>query len=101
MEKCGFTKPPAHNTFSMFIKRLCEDVFKSILNELITQLKKLEPHLGRIVAVDSTLVKAYAKGPDKGEPVRKCSDPDARWKFNGVICGHKIRYIYVFSGICL
>ncbi|MBX5321827.1 MAG: transposase [Candidatus Bathyarchaeia archaeon] len=57
---CGFDRAPAHNTFSKFVKRLGSDVFERMFYELVAKIREYK-EVGRIVAIDSTLLKGYAR----------------------------------------
>lgn len=98
MRKCGFEKAPAHNTFSKFIKRLGEDTFHAIFRELVAKLKKLQPNMGSVISIDSTLLWAFAKGPNKFDPEKKTSDKDARWVFNPAQTTKKVKEPKWFFG---
>ena len=73
---CGFRTLPHRTTFNRFISRLSyhADLVETVLAGLTTHLKGLLPDLGNEVAIDSTVVEAYAN-PNRTE-VR---DPDATW----------------------
>jgi len=60
LELCGFESPPDHSTFSKFARRIGSDVFMDIFYEMIRQLSE-EDSLGKIVAMDSTLIQAYSR----------------------------------------
>lgn len=75
--KCGFEEPFSHNTLHKFTKRVGADGFEKIFHELVRQVGKIKP-IGEIVAVDSTLVKGYAKDWKH----KRCSDPDAAWGYS-------------------
>lgn len=72
----GFEKPPKHQSFSDFRRRVGSVLFIEILRELRTRLVELKPDLAEIVVLDSTNIPAYAK-PGRGR--RKSSDKDAKW----------------------
>ena len=72
----GFEKPPSHQSFSAFRKRMGSSLYKEIFHETCRRLLLLRPDLADIVVIDSTSVNAYAK-PGRGK--RKSSDPDAKW----------------------
>lgn len=72
-KKCGFESPPHHDCFSEFIKRLGKELFIKAFNELVRQLKEMGAMIGNIIAVDSTIFKAYSKFYKDKKP----SDPDA------------------------
>jgi len=76
--KCGFKKPPHHDSFSKFIKRLGRDTFIEIFEELVKSLRRAGVLSGDIMAIDSTLIKAYSRPKEGREP----SDPDAKWGIN-------------------
>ena len=72
----GFTRAPCHDSFSEFTKRLGAERLRSIFLILESQLRTTYPGLGRRIAVDSTLVKAYSNPRRRKGSV---SDSDARW----------------------
>jgi transposase len=74
----GLPRVPPHQTFSVFINRLGDTRFRAINNLLISELKKVWPDLGRVVSVDGTVVKGWAKN-NAGK--RSTTDPDARFGF--------------------
>jgi transposase len=74
----GLSQVPTHQTFSVFINRLGDVRFKAINNLLINELKKIWPDLGRIMSVDGTTVKAWARNNLRK---RSATDPDARFGF--------------------
>lgn len=85
---CGFHKPPAHNTFSKFVKRLGSDVFDGIFYELVAKIREYK-EVGKIVAIDSTLLKGYARDWNN----RGNSDPDAKWGYSTTkewVFGYKV-----------
>lgn len=69
---------PTHQTFSVFINRLGDARFRAINNLLVNALMEFWPDLGKIISVDGTVVKAYAKR-NLGD--RSTTDPDARLGF--------------------
>lgn len=74
VRRCELKSSPDHASFSYFIKRLGKDIFQKILNDLVAQVKRLGGYFGKMVAIDSSLVKAYSRlRPDRGS-----SDPDAK-----------------------
>ncbi len=80
MAQLGFQRPPTYSSFSRFTRRVGEDTFTKIFEELVQRLRYLIPDLGNIVAVDATLVKGYSKPGRKG--LTK-TDPDAAWGYSG------------------
>ena len=93
MVQLGFQKPPTYSTFSRFTKRIGEEAFRRILHELVQRLRYLIPDLGKIIAVDATLVKGYSKPGRKGMPK---TDPDAAWGYSGAKQG-KPMYTYGYK----
>jgi transposase len=88
LEKCGFAEPISHNTLHKFIKRVGADSFEEIFHELVNQIRNVK-HIGEIVAIDSTLVKGYARDWKN----KKCSDPDAAWGYSTTkewVFGYKV-----------
>jgi len=86
---CGFDRAPAHNTFSKFVRRLGSDVFEQIFHELASKIMVEHEEEGRILAIDSTLLKGYAKDRNNGSN----SDPDAKWGYSTTkewIFGYKL-----------
>jgi hypothetical protein len=74
----GLRKVPKHQTFSAFIQRIGPERFRRINNLLVLEIRKQYPDFGKILSVDGTFVKAFAKN-DLGN--RSSSDPDARFGF--------------------
>jgi hypothetical protein len=72
----GFRRPPHHDSFSAFRRRLGAELFEEIFHELRTRLAQLKPDLAEIIVIDSTAIQAYARC---GRGQRKSSDPDAKW----------------------
>jgi len=89
LKKCGFQEPPHHDTFSKFIDRIGPDSFERIFDRIVGQIGE-RTEIGKVVAVDSTLIKAYSRSYKGSEP----SDPDAKWGYNpnteGWIFGYKL-----------
>jgi len=74
---CGFLrKTPSHGLFTQFRHRLGRDGYEKVFSLLLKQLLKCEAIKGEVVAVDSTVVKAYSQRDLKNK--RGKSDPDAR-----------------------
>ena len=71
----GLSKVPTHQTFSVFINRLGEDRASRIGQLVVKELRKYWPDFGRVLSVDGTVVKAYAK---RNRGFRSTTDPDAR-----------------------
>ena len=85
---CGFDRAPAHNTFSKFVKRLGSDVFERIFYQLVARIREYK-EVGRIVAIDSTLLKGYTRDWKN----RENSDPDAKWGYSTTkewVFGYKV-----------
>ena len=76
----GFGKPPSHQTFSVFTRRLGTAGFTAVMRQLVIQLHIALPNFGQEVAIDSSMVKAFAN-PFNG--VR--SDADAMWGVKKVV----------------
>ncbi len=76
----GFTRPPAYQTFSVFTRRLGVAGFSAVMRQLVIQLRPMLPRFGEEVAVDSSMVKAYAN------PFNR-SDGDAMWGVKKVVRG--------------
>lgn len=89
LRKCGFKRPPDHSTFTKFMERVGTESFEQIFDYLVKQIGEMR-NIGRVVAVDSTLIKAYSRSYKNGEP----SDPDARWGYDpnneGWVFGYKL-----------
>jgi transposase len=74
---CGFrTQTPSHSLFTQFRHRLGEETYLRIFNQLIQTLLETGTVLGKVVAIDSTHVKAYSGRALDNRTGR--SDPDAR-----------------------
>jgi transposase len=58
---CGFKqKTPSHGLFTQFQHRLGKDGYEKVFSMLLKQLLKSGAVKGKVVAVDSTTVKAYS-----------------------------------------
>ena len=74
---CGFRKQkPSHGLFTHFRHRLGEETYKGIFNQLTRLLIDSGTIIGRVVAVDSTHLKAYSWRAMDNRVGR--SDQDAR-----------------------
>ena len=74
---CRFRKRnPSHGLFTQFRHRLGEETYLKIFNHLLRQLLESGVIIGRVIAVDSTHVKAYSQRSRDNKIGR--SDPDAR-----------------------
>jgi len=90
LKELGFTKPPAHQTFSVFTRRLGTDGFSAVMKQMVIQLGSALPRFGEEVAVDSSMVEAYANPFN-----RLNADPDAKWGVKKVVKGKALaRYGY-------
>ena len=71
---CGLNSVPSQPTFSRFIARLANhaDLVLACINGLTDEFRERLPGFGERVAIDSSIVDAYAS------PWRK-ADPDASW----------------------
>jgi len=89
LRKCGFEEPPHHDTFSKFIDRVGADSFEEIFDQLVKRIGEAR-NIGRVIAIDSTLIKAYSRSYKNSEP----SDPDAKWGYDpnneGWVFGYKL-----------
>jgi transposase len=72
----GFHRAPCHDSFSEFTRRVGPERFRRVFLILESQLQATYSGLGRRIAIDSTLVKAYSNPRKRGQSI---SDPDARW----------------------
>ena len=79
---CGISasRIPSQSTFSRFLGRLArhQDLLQACIDDLVRRFACLAPGFGQTVAVDSTDVVAYSRGPKQG-----AADPDARWGVKG------------------
>lgn len=78
LELTGLPKAPTHQALSAFIHRIGPERFRSINNILVAELKKCYPNFGKIISIDGTFVKAYAKN-NHGD--WSSTDPDAQFGF--------------------
>jgi hypothetical protein len=91
LRKCGFEKPPSHNSFSDFVDRVGADATEELFYYLVKQIMELK-NIGRLVAIDSTSLKGYAHFWKNKE----CSDPDARWGYSPTVewvFGYKVHIV--------
>jgi len=74
---CGFKKhTPSHGLFTHFRKRLGEETYHLVFNDLLGHLMEAGAVKGDVIAVDSTHVEAYSqRSPDNRTGK---SDPEAR-----------------------
>jgi hypothetical protein len=74
---CGFRKQtPSHGLFTHFRHRLGEETYIRVFNELTRMLLESGTIIGKVLAVDSTHIKAYSGRAMDNRTGR--SDPDAR-----------------------
>jgi hypothetical protein len=71
----GLARVPTHQAFSVFINRLGERRLQRISESVVAELTKSWSDFGKIIAVDGTVVKAYARN---NLGIRSTTDPDAR-----------------------
>jgi transposase len=91
---CGFKqKTPSHGLFTQFKHRLGKDGYEKIFSLLLKQLLKRGVVLGKIVAVDSTAIKAYSQRDLENK--RGKSDPEARVGRGrrGFVLGYKVHTV--------
>ena len=59
---CGFKrKTPSHGLFTQFRHRLGKDGYEEVFSMLLKQLLRDETVEGEVVALDSTVIKAYSQ----------------------------------------
>jgi len=88
---CGFKqKTPSHGLFTQFRHRLGRDGYEKVFSMLLKQLLRCEAVKGKVVAIDSTAVKAYSQRDLKNK--RGKSDPEARVGRGrrGFLLGYKV-----------
>ena len=74
---CGFRKrTPSHGLFTQFRHRLGKETYLQIFHHLLQKLLESGVILGKVVAIDSTHIKAYSQRSHNNQTGR--SDPDAR-----------------------
>jgi len=74
---CGFRRhTPSHGLFTHFRHRLGEETYLRVFNELTRMLLESGTIIGKVIAVDSTHIKAYSGRAMDNRGGR--SDPDAR-----------------------
>ena len=91
---CGFrNQTPSHGLFTHFRHRLGEETYSKIFNELTRILLESGTIIGKVVAVDSTHVKAYSGRAMDNRTGR--SDPDARVGRGrrGFILGYRVHTV--------
>jgi len=81
----GLNKPPSHQTFGVFTRRLGTAGFSAVMRQLVNQLRIALPDFGQEVAIDSSMVKAFAN-PFNGAR----SDADATWGVKKVVKGRPL-----------
>lgn len=85
-EACGFDPAlgekavPSKDAYSTMLKKLMkkQQGIDRMFDELIGELKKFLPELGKHVAIDSKKIESYAKGKRNPED---SSDPEAEWGY--------------------
>lgn len=97
---CGFTASiPSQPTFSRFVTRLSKPtssvMVKNIMRRLVRRCFDRLPGFGKVVAVDSTTLKAWSNGA-KRRTNGKHSDDDAGWSVKTATDGKK-RYTWGFK----
>ena len=88
---CGFKrKTPSHGLFTQFRHRLGRDGYEKVFSMLLKQLLRCGSVKGEVVAVDSTVVRAYSQRDLENK--RGKSDTDARVGRGrrGFILGYKV-----------
>jgi transposase len=88
---CGFKqKTPSHGLFTQFRHRLGKDGYEKIFSSMLKQLLKRGIVKGKIIAVDSTAIKAYSQRDLENK--RGKSDPEARVGRGrrGFVLGYKV-----------
>jgi transposase len=91
---CGFRRQtPSHGLFTQFRHRLGEEIYLRIFNRLTQTLLETGTMIGRIIAIDSTHIKAYS-GRAMDNRVGR-SDPDARVGRGrrGFILGYRVHTV--------
>ena len=74
---CGFGKrTPSHSLFTQFRHRLGKETYLQIFHHILQKLLESGVILGKVVAIDSTHIKAYSQRSHDNQTGR--SDPDAR-----------------------
>ena len=74
---CGFGKrTPSHSLFTQFRHRLGKETYLQIFHHILQKLLESGVILGKVVAIDSTHIKAYSQRSKDNRTGR--SDPDAR-----------------------
>ena len=84
--RIGLEKAIRNQRISDFTRRIGPEGFKAVVMELSKQLRVLIPDFGEEVAIDSTMVWAYANPYNE-----KNADPDARWGVKKLEAGKPIR----------
>ena len=91
LNKLGFNEAPTHESLRRFIDiidKLGFGGFEEIFKELVRQVRS-EVEIGKIVAIDSTSIKGYARDWTN----KKSSDPDAAWGYSATkewVFGYKV-----------
>ena len=91
---CGFRRQtPSHGLFTQFQHRLGEETYIRIFNRLIMKLIESGTLIGKVVAVDSTHIKAYSGRAIDNRVGR--SDPEARVGRGrrGFILGYRVHTV--------
>ena len=71
---------PHESTYSRFVAKVSNhnELVKATIGRAVAELKANLDDFGKVIAIDSTDVKAYSKGA-KNSDTNRPADPDARW----------------------
>jgi transposase len=91
---CGFKRTtPSHGLFTQFRHRLGKDGYEKVFSLILDQLLRRRVAKGKVVALDSTAIKAYSQRDLENK--RGKSDPDARVGRGrrGFVLGYKVHTV--------
>jgi len=91
---CGFRREtPSHSLFTQFRHRLGKDGYEKLFSMLLKQLLKSEVVKGKVVAVDSTAVKAYSQRDLENKRGKSDSDARVGRGRRGFLLGYKVHTV--------
>jgi len=88
---CGFKrKTPSHGLFTQFRHRLGKDGYEKVFSMILKQLLKRRTVKGEVVAVDSTVVKAYSQRDLENRSGKSDCDARVGRGRRGFLLGYKV-----------
>lgn len=71
---------PHESTYSRFVAKLADhnDLVNATLNKAVKELESCLEGFGKVIAIDSTDIRAHSKGV-RNSDIKRAADPDATW----------------------